>query len=66
MDHTTLLDPSVIARFVRLNPRHWVDKPCLRVEVHGCDAGDFPLLFGIPFRLSCAFLYVTYSFVANT
>ena len=30
------IDPSVTARFVRINPVQWYQKPCLRMELYRC------------------------------
>ena len=30
------IDPSVMARYVRINPVQWYGKPCLRMELYRC------------------------------
>ncbi|XP_020621260.1 lactadherin-like isoform X1 [Orbicella faveolata] len=30
------IEPSVIARYVRINPVQWYQKPCLRMELYRC------------------------------
>ncbi|XP_078381985.1 uncharacterized protein LOC144664674 isoform X3 [Oculina patagonica] len=32
----SVIDPSVTARFVRINPIQWYQKPCLRMELYRC------------------------------
>ena len=41
--HNWFDDTPFVARYVRMNPQHWVNNMCLRVEVFGCDTGKhFP------------------------
>ena len=36
-----VLDPPIIARFVRIHPESWSSKIALRAEFFGCREGEF-------------------------
>jgi len=38
-ESTHWLNSPIISRYLRFNPKKWVNFPCLRVEVYGCNAG---------------------------
>jgi hypothetical protein len=35
MDH--VIDPAIVAKYIRINPTSWKNDICLRVEYYGCD-----------------------------
>ena len=36
---TQPINPAIIARFVKIQPRGWRSHICMRVEFYGCPAG---------------------------
>lgn len=43
-DH--ILNPAIIAKYIRINPTSWKNDICLRVEYYGCD-GKAPTIIEI-------------------
>ncbi|EDO48082.1 predicted protein, partial [Nematostella vectensis] len=37
---TESINPPILARYVRINPRSWYARMCLRAEFYGCATGE--------------------------
>lgn len=60
-------DIPIIAQWIRINPTRWNNRISMRVEVYGCEYGEFLNYFNPPcflvVRVSHNYFYISFSSV---